>query len=351
MRDATSSLPRVSVVMAVHNEEEYAAGAIQSILDQTFEDFEFIIIDDASTDNTPEILRDFAAKDGRIRILTNDKNLSVPRSLNKGLEAATGAYIARMDGDDVCMPHRLQSQVAFLDENPEFFLVGGGVAFIDAQGRRYAEYPNGASQHEFEWTSFFRPPVVHSSAVFRRSIAAEHGENYDHDFNRAADFEYWHRVLQHGAGCVLPGILVQYRVHAKNVSTVHNVRQREVANRAAQIHARKHFPEIPEENRKRLFDFLRAEETPHPGELKQIIETIETMQQSFAGRRDLTASQIKDIRRKTAKLLIKTALDRGYFRRADGAAPALELIARYFPEYAQDAIALLRRRAGFSRAA
>lgn len=351
MKSATSPHPRVSVVMAVHNEEEYAAGAIESILDQTFEDFEFIIIDDASTDNTPEILRDFAARDGRIRILTNEKNLSVPRSLNRGLEAAVGSYIARVDGDDLCTPHRLQSQVEFLDRNPEFVLIGGGVAFIDERGQQYAEFPSGVSNWEFEWTSFFRPPVVHSSAVFRRSVIAEHREYYDHDFNRAADFEYWHRVLHHGLGCVLPGVFVQYRMHEKNVSTVHNARQREVANRAAQIHARKHFPDIPEEYRKRLFDFLRADEAPVPGELKNIIETIEAMQQSFADQRGLTASQIRDIRRKTAKLLIKTALDRGYFKRADGVAASLDLIARYFPEYTQDAFGLLRRRAGLVRAA
>ncbi len=343
--------PCVSVVMAVHNGEKYGAAAIQSILDQSFTDFEFIIIDDASTDSTPHLLRNFSERDGRIRILTNSENLSVPRSLNRGLDTARGAYIARMDADDISLPHRLSEQVRFLEANRDFCLVGGGAQYIDACGRATNRFEAGARFWEFEWVSLFRPPLIHSSAMYRAEVVIEKCERYDHDFNRAADFEFWHRVLRHGRGCELPGVFIQYRVHNGNVSTKHAKKQREVANRASQINARKHFPQIEEGDRKLVFDFLRADVSLHPSQLKNVIATIEEMQSVFAGRHGLSPAQINDIRRKTAKLLIKAVIDRGFLHRPSGVTAALDLIARYFPEYAGDTINLLRRRAGISKAA
>ncbi len=112
----------VSIIMPVYNSSGYLSDAIESILSQTYSDFEFIIIDDASTDNSIEII--YSYHDPRIVLLKNDINLGVTHSLNKGIKHARGKYIARMDADDIALPQRIELQVDFLEKNPEFILVG-----------------------------------------------------------------------------------------------------------------------------------------------------------------------------------------------------------------------------------
>ena len=110
--------------MTVFNEERYLAPALDSVLNQTFGDFECIIYDDGSTDRTPEILAEYASRDSRIEVLTNTSNEGVTRNLNKGLKRVRGEYIARMDGDDVSMPERFGQQVSFLDSHPDYVITG-----------------------------------------------------------------------------------------------------------------------------------------------------------------------------------------------------------------------------------
>ena len=111
--------PKISVVMPVLNGEKYLAEAIESILNQTFQDFEFIIVDDGSTDQTPEILRSYANKDSRIQIVTNPINRGIGYSRNRGIALSRGEYIANMDADDLCLPERFEKQVRFLDSHPD----------------------------------------------------------------------------------------------------------------------------------------------------------------------------------------------------------------------------------------
>ena len=126
--------PKVSVVMCVHNGERYLYEALESVLNQTFEDFEFIIVDDASADNTPAILKEYAAQDGRIRLMRNAHNLGLTRSLNKALRLAKGEYIARQDADDISLPQRLEKQVEFLNSNSRTAVVGSWTEVIDEYG-------------------------------------------------------------------------------------------------------------------------------------------------------------------------------------------------------------------------
>jgi len=130
--------PKVTVLMPVYNGERYLNEAVDSILGQTFTDFEFLIIDDASTDKTPEILRSY--DDPRIRVVTNEENLGLSKSLNKGLALARGEFIARMDADDVSYPYRLQVQHEFMTQHPGAGVIGSWAEYIDRKGEIVHRY-------------------------------------------------------------------------------------------------------------------------------------------------------------------------------------------------------------------
>lgn len=349
--DEREHAPKVSVVMAIRNEEEYGPAAIQSILDQTFADFEFIIVDDASTDSTPQMLRAFAARDPRIKILTNQNNLTVPRSANRGLEIARGEYIARMDSDDYSYPHRIQEQVEFLDANPEYIIVGGGIEYIDSQNNVFRTFDRGSSWWEFEWVSFFRAPLAQPCAMFRTDVVTKHRMLYDNKFDRAADFEYWQRVLKFGYGKELPGVFVKYRWHDRNISNVFSSKQRDSAKKAGNENARIRFTKIDVDDVENLYNFLYPTAHTTDAKLAMAVRTIEKMQSEYAQEKNLTPDQTRDIRRKTAKLLIKNALDRGLHRNLKTISSFLKLITRYFPDYFSETFAIARRRLRPSRAA
>lgn len=337
--------PAISVVMCIHNEEEYGDAAIQSILDQSFTDFEFIIIDDASTDSTPQMLRRFAARDGRIRILTNDVNLTVPRCANRGMESARGKYIARMDSDDYAYPCRLEKQIEFLESNPEFILVGGGVEYMRADGTIYRKFDRGAKPWEFDWVSIFRAPLAQPAAMFRATAVTEHAQFYDDAYNRAADFEYWQRILRYGKGCELPGAFIKYRIHDRNISTRFSGKQKDAARRAAIKNAILRFPEIDAADISKLFRFLYPESLPDARTLSGAMRTIAQMQALYSAREGLSVDQIGDVNRKTAKLLIHNALSHGLHKRFDTASDVLRLVARYHADYLAEGTRILRRRA------
>ena len=138
----TTLLPRISVVMPVFNGGSYLAAAVESILKQSFNDFELIVIDDGSTDKTACVLAGFARSDGRIRVI-GQANTGVVASLNRALDLARGEYVARMDADDVSLPSRFELQVAFLDTHPEVAVVGSAITLIDEEGSaiRDVDYP------------------------------------------------------------------------------------------------------------------------------------------------------------------------------------------------------------------
>ena len=130
-------LPLISVIMPCYNREKYIVEAIESILNQTYTNFEFIIIDDCSTDNTFEIVKEYAKKDNRILALKKDKNYCYVHSLNKGIEIAKGKYIARMDDDDISLPERFEKQVEFLEKNEDIIALGTFIEIFSDDMKKY----------------------------------------------------------------------------------------------------------------------------------------------------------------------------------------------------------------------
>ncbi|WP_411819060.1 glycosyltransferase family 2 protein [Hyphococcus formosus] len=322
--------PLISVVMTVMNEVQYIRLAIDSILQQSLSDFEFIIIDDGSTDATPDILRDYANRDTRVRILTNATNLSVPKSANIGMANARGKYIARMDADDIAMPERFARQVDALERNPDIVLIGTGHEFIDSEGNVKSVHPHGSSPHIFDWISIFRPPLIQSSAMFRRSVIEQENLYYDHDFNRAADFEFWHRLLQHGRGSEIPGVYVQYRTHDRNVSTRFASKQHEVWQRAAILNASRRFPAIDGDIINDTFCFFQAIERPTPTTIANTFDCLSQMEAVFAEQMQLNTQHRHELKKVIARSLLTEALRGGVFTDPQTAMIFIRKIGRHF---------------------
>ena len=178
--------PKVTVFIPVHNRELYIRVAVNSILAQTFEDFELVVVDDGSTDRTAEVLAGYA--DPRLRVLHNPTNLGIPASRNRGLEAARGEYIALLDSDDHAYPDRLARQVKYLDANPGITQVGSWCSFMDSEGRmldkvrRQPLRPDDIHAH-----LLFHCPVINRTVMARTAALQEIG--YDTDFPRAKGAE------------------------------------------------------------------------------------------------------------------------------------------------------------------
>lgn len=205
--------PRVSVVMSVFNGEKYLRNAIDSVLSQTFDNFEFIIIDDGSSDSGPELIK--AYQDPRIRFSRNDQNIGVTRTLNKGLKQARGEYIARMDSDDVSLPDRLAKQVALMDANPEMGACGTWALDIDETGKVVdkRETPIGEKLDCFYWQ---RTPIIHPAAMFRFTPSS--GPWYDETTPVAQDYDLWLRIRAEQSLGNVPEYLLLYRVHDKSIT-------------------------------------------------------------------------------------------------------------------------------------
>lgn len=202
--------PRVSVLMSAYNTERYVARAIESILKQGFRDFEFLIYDDKSTDGTAAIVERYARKDKRIKFTRNTKNLGLTATLNVMLKEASGAYIARMDADDECLPTRFAAQVAFLDAHPKVGVVGSCGTIIDEGGRRIADLDYPLDDKSIRAIMVKRSPFAHPATMFRAAAVADVGP-YDTSFRSAQDYEFFPRMLTRWKGANLPQRFLRYR--------------------------------------------------------------------------------------------------------------------------------------------
>ncbi len=208
--------PRVSVVMPVHNGARYLAQAVESILAQTFTDFEFVIVDDGSTDDTPELLRRYEAADGRIRVYRQEK-AGLPASLNHGCRRARGAYLARMDADDIAFPDRLARQVEFLDRHPRVAMVGSAVVRIDGAGREIKRNVCPTSHAEIVAALREYTPFTHPTVMLRAEALAALG-GYREAYGPAEDHDLWVRLSERYELANLPDPLLYYRVYPGQVS-------------------------------------------------------------------------------------------------------------------------------------
>jgi len=202
--------------MAVHDGERHLRASIDSVLSQTFTDFELIVVDDGSSDGTGAILK--AYDDARISIVRNETNVGVTRSLNRGLEQTRGKYVARQDDDDVSEPDRLERQVGFLKENHEVALVGSAYLRIDGNGTVVARRDVPTDVTAIRWRLLFLNAFASSSVVFRRDVV-ERLNGYDERFPYAQDYDLWSRIASTEVVASLPLPLMRYRSGETSLTT------------------------------------------------------------------------------------------------------------------------------------
>lgn len=203
--------PKLSVVMPVFNGEKYLKEAIKSILDQTYKDFELIIIDDGSTDNTLKIISKF--QDQRIKLYRNRKNLGLVPSLNTGLFKSSGLYIARCDADDIYDKERFRKQIQFLSINLEYILVSSNAILIDEKGRSINKLIFPEKNENIRNGLQKKNIIIHASVMFRKSIVSQIG-GYRHFFNSGAeDYDLWLRLLSQGKFYNFQNFFIKRRIY------------------------------------------------------------------------------------------------------------------------------------------
>ncbi len=214
--------PLVSVIMPVYNGERFLCEAVDSILSQTFRDFEFIVIDDGSADNTPAILRQYCRKDGRIIWLRKSKNEGIVAALNSGLDHARGKYIARMDADDISLPERLEKQVRYLESNLGTGVLGSSAQIIDQQGKPLFVVRFPETHALILWSLHFHCPIIHPTVMARRDFFLRAG-GYRSSWPHAEDYDLWARMVYQSIFHNLGEVLLQLRKHDANITQTKSV--------------------------------------------------------------------------------------------------------------------------------
>ena len=198
------------MVLAVFNGDSYLSIAIDSVLAQSFAEFELIIIDDGSYDTTPDIIRRYSS-DSRVKCIKNEHNLGLSRSLNIGIVAARGKYIARLDADDIAEPDRLRQQVEFLQNNYPTVLVGSWARHIDSDGVELSTHKLPSDDSQLQWLLLFVCPFYHSAVMFDRSKVLENVGLYNNKLSYSMDYEYWFRIASRFAVANINSVLISYR--------------------------------------------------------------------------------------------------------------------------------------------
>ena len=219
--------PAISVVLPVYNAERYLREAVDSILAQTFTDFELILINDGSTDGSGDICREYSQNDPRI-VLIDRPNGGLVSALNDGIAKARAPLIARMDADDISMPERFACQYAHMMEHPNLAVLGSAIRLIDETGQitGLGSYPLSPTEVKDALTSGWNCPVAHPVAMMKRDVVLDIG-GYRAAFTHAEDYDLWLRLVERDQGIAnLPQTLLNYRTHGTNVSVVHQDKQR-----------------------------------------------------------------------------------------------------------------------------
>jgi glycosyltransferase involved in cell wall biosynthesis len=209
--------PLISVVLPVYNAELYITDTINSILNQTYTNFELIIINDGSNDNSEACILQF--QDQRIKYFKNEKNLKLIQTLNLGLNLAKGKYIARIDADDIALPKRFEKQIDFLEKNSEYGIVG---SFAETFGSEYKKLTFVQEDVDIRYAFLTHNPFVHSSVIIRNQILTENKLGFDLTQLHVEDYALWIKLLKFSKGKILPEILIKYRIHENQISLIHN---------------------------------------------------------------------------------------------------------------------------------
>jgi glycosyltransferase involved in cell wall biosynthesis len=312
------STQEISVLIAAYNAERHILQSVQSVLSQTYEDFEVIVVDDASTDRTRDIL--YGIADRRLRIIENPVNLGVVGASNRAMAAATGRYIARIDSDDYCLPTRFEKQRSFLDSHPRSVIVATEMSVLRHGKVRFSRQPAHPDPHVTRWMLHISNPIGNPSMMFRTEVVQQLGCYLREDFKYAEDFDFSHRVLRLGEISVIPEYLVIYRQHDLNLTFTRRATM--IARTEAVL--RSVYADLlgPGHDRgaELVARHLAAGETVHaPGDFEQLGTTLNDLIAGFEAAYGLDAAQRQAVIGYAGKLwwqMIQQSLRAGRFASA-----------------------------------
>jgi glycosyltransferase involved in cell wall biosynthesis len=227
--DKAVKMPLISVILPVYNAAPYLKEAIESILNQSFTDFELLVIDDASTDNSVSIIKSF--NDNRIVLFEKSINTGYTDSLIMAVIHSKGKYIARMDADDYSLKERFSTQFNYMESNPNVLVLGTMFKFMDS-AVKISHIPLG--NKAIKLFALTQSPLAHPTAFIRRRVFDKYNLKYDRKFEPAEDYDLWSRVLDYGEIENLPDVLLYYRRHEKQVSAIQNEKQNQQSNKIRQ---------------------------------------------------------------------------------------------------------------------
>lgn len=231
---------KVSIIMPVYNGEKYVNKSIKSVLDQNFKDFELIVINDGSTDSTLEKIKLFL--DVRIKVINNNTNLGIQKSLNIGLKKAKGDYIARIDADDIWInKNKLKKQIDFMENNTDYILCGTGAICVDSKGEEIFRYFKPKSDKDIRNTILSRNCFIHSSVLFRKEIGINLG-GYSEDikYKHIEDYELWLRMGLIGKMYNFSDHDIMYTIHKDSISSKNKVEQLKKSIRVSKVYKNKY---------------------------------------------------------------------------------------------------------------
>lgn len=259
----------ISVVMPVYNtEESMLRESIESILNQTYQNFEFIIVNDASNEDTTAVIESY--KDERIRHVRNDVNMGVTKSLNRGLDLANGKYIARMDADDISLPQRFELQLQYMEAHKEVVVLGSMAQIIGEETIVFHKY---TEDHEIMRIrlSFRNDGVIHPTAFLRADKIGM--LRYDETVLKGQDYEFWTRCIELGEIRLLPKVLLHYRVHANQISTKNRTNQVQYAD-VTRLRMLERVGRFDEEQKQLYLDLCKQNTSRPLGEYDKLVKRL-----------------------------------------------------------------------------
>lgn len=224
-----SDSPKISVLMAAYNAEPFLREAIDSVLNQSFQDFEFLIFEDCSQDATLEIIQSY--DDPRLRVIINETNQGLTKCLIYGMELAKGEYVARMDADDVCMTNRFERQLAYFSTHPEVSVLGSAVTFFDGKGYEFVGYQP-ETHDEIKVALFLGFTMLHPSVMMRKADMDKFGLNYNPEFVVSQDHDLWTRAVRKLRFANFGEPLLNMREHSSKIGSTRKPEQVTLSNRS-----------------------------------------------------------------------------------------------------------------------
>lgn len=219
-------MPVITVILPCYNAAAFIEETLNSVLNQTFDDFECLVIDDASTDQTCALVERIAAQDARVKLFRKEQNTGYTESLNMGLSLARGWYVARMDADDICMPQRFEKQVAFMETNPGCVMCGSAYRLMHNNYTVHVPVTHADIMLGLLYGNVF----CHPSIMMRNEIIRKNNIRYETRFEPSEDYAMWVHLSNFGTLANLPDVLLAYRLHRESVSNSRSITQKKLAN-------------------------------------------------------------------------------------------------------------------------